>query len=103
MRDIYIREGWWDVSRHEVALRDFERSLFPRVYGCQMFTLETGRTGIVAGNCTAQLGDELWLLSGGCIAFILSEVEHRLISPCYLNGAMYCRDSSEPWQEVILI
>ncbi|KAN0122803.1 Heterokaryon incompatibility protein (HET) domain containing protein [Hyaloscypha variabilis] len=106
VRDTYIRSGRWDVSRHEVALRDFERSLFPRVHGCQMFTLENGRTGIVAGNCTAQLGDELWLLSGGRTAFILrrvSEVEHRLISPCYLFGAMYCRDSSEPWQEVILI
>jgi hypothetical protein len=106
VRDTYIREGWWHVSRHEVALRSFERSLFPRVHGCQMFTLETGRTGIVAGNCTAQLGDELWLLSGGRTAFILrrvSEVEHRLISPCYLFGAMYCWDSSEPWQEVILI
>jgi hypothetical protein len=77
-------------------LREFERSLFSRVHGCQMFIMErSGRTGIVAGNCETQTGDELWLLRGGLTAFVLrrvNEVEHRLISPCYLFGKMYWDD-----------
>jgi hypothetical protein len=73
-----------------------------------MFTIENGRTGIVAGNCRTQIGDQLWLLSGGLTAFILRRVnhlEHRLISSCYLFGMMYCSDIPDhhAWQSVILV
>lgn len=101
----YVNSGHWDVSRHEVALKDFERALFPRVHGCQMFMLENGNTGIVAGNCQTQIGDQLWLLKGGLTAFVLrpvNEEEHRLISPCYLFGAMYPIDIERPWRRVVL-
>jgi len=84
--------GVWDPSRHEVQLRDFERALFPRVHGCQMFTTEAGRSGIVAGDCETHIGDELWQLKGGLTAFVLrrvNETEHRLISPCYLFEKMH--------------
>lgn len=102
----YVNSGHWDVSRHDLMLKDFERALFPRVHGCQMFMLENGNTGIVAGNCQTQIGDQLWLLSGGLTAFILRRVnedEHRLISPCYLFGAMYPDDVKRVWQKVVLI
>jgi hypothetical protein len=104
--EYFVSSGLWDMSRHEVALKEFERDLFPRVHGCQMFTIGAGRTGIVAGNCGVQLGDELWLLSGGLTAFVLrrvNEVEHRLISPCYLFGMMYADDAPREWQSVVLV
>jgi len=102
----FVSSGLWDISRHEVTLKQFERDLFPRVHGCQMFTIEAGRTGIVAGNCGIQVGDELWLLSGGLTAFVLrrvNEVEHRLISPCKLFGMMYADDVELEWQKVVLV
>jgi Heterokaryon incompatibility protein (HET) len=102
----YVDSGHWDVSRHDLMLKDFERDLFPRVHGCQMLILENGSTGIVAGNCQTQVGDQLWLLSGGLTALILrhaNEVEHRLISPCYLFGTMYLVDVDRAWQEVVLV
>jgi hypothetical protein len=102
----YVNSGLWDISRHEFTLKEFERDLFPRVHGCQMFTIEAGRTGIVAGNCGIQVGDELWLLSGGLTAFVfrrVNEVEHRLISPCYLFGMMYADDVEREWQKVVLV
>jgi len=102
----YVKSGDWDMSRHEVALKEFERHLFPRVHGCQMFIIESGSTGIVAGNCAIQVGDELWLLSGGLTAFVLrrvNEVEHRLISPCYLFAMMYAVDAPREWQNVVLV
>lgn len=102
----YVNSGDWDMSRHEVTLKEFERDLFPRVHGCQMFTIESGRTGIVAGNCGIHVGDELWLLSGGLTAFVLrrvNEVEHRLISPCYLFAMMYAVDANREWQNVVLV
>jgi hypothetical protein len=102
----YVNSGDWDMSRHEVALKEFERHLFPRVHGCQMFTIEAGRTGIVAGNCGTKVGDELWLVSGGLSAFVLrrvNEVEHRLISPCYLFAMMFAADIKLEWQNVVLV
>jgi hypothetical protein len=82
-------------------MRDLERALFPRVHNCQMFKM-VGKnyysfqaSGIVAGNCGAKIGDELWRLRGGLTPFILRRLstapnaEHRLISPCYVASHMY--------------
>lgn len=91
-----VVDGILDLPRHEVAMRNFERALFPRVHGCQMFTTSSPpQAGAVAGNCRTQIGDELWLLSGGLTPFVLrrvSEGDHVLITPCYLKGHMYCID-----------
>jgi hypothetical protein len=94
-----------DYSAHEAKMRELERALFPRVHGCQMFTTEEERTGIVAGNCGTQIGDEIWLLSGGLTAFLLrrvNEVEHRLISPCYLSS-MFSLPDYDSSKKVILV
>lgn len=102
----YIDSRQWNMARHEENIREFERSLFPRVHGCQMFTVEAGRTGIVAANCGVRVGDEVWLLQGGLTAFILrriNEEEHRLMSPCYLFGKMHAKDADQAWQPVILV
>lgn len=90
--NLSVDVGIWDPSRHEVQSRDTEGALFSRVHGCQMFTTEAGRLGIVAGDCEPHIGDELWQLKGGLTAFVLrrvNETEHRLISPCYLPGKMH--------------
>ncbi len=100
------RWDFWDLSRHEVTLKDVERYLFPRVHGCQMFTIEEGRAGIVAGDCGIQVGDELWLLSGGLTAPVLrrvNESEHRLISPCYLFKMISANIINCGWQKVVLV
>jgi hypothetical protein len=79
------------LAEIEAGLRDLERALFPRIHGCQLFTIEKGTIGAVAGNCNTEIGDEIWVLSGGVTPFILprvSEAEHRLITPCFLSDHM---------------
>jgi len=110
----YVKYGHWDKSRHDATLREFERALFPRVHGCQMFTVEDldsakgikRPVGIVAGNCRAKIGDELWMLSGGLTSFLLrreNELEHRLISPCFVYGHMHIGEVWAVAQDVVLI
>jgi hypothetical protein len=101
-------DRWKQGGSHwkdETGFRSFEQTLFPRVHGCQMFTTKSGRVGIVAGNCKTQIGDELWLLSGGLTAFLLrriNEVEHRLISPCY-TWMMFNSSANALLKQVVLI
>lgn len=108
----YIDGGRWDMARHELRLRNFEKAVFPRVHGCQMFTTEEGSTGAVAGNCRTQIGDELWGVFTGPTPLILrrvSDVEHCLISPSYLHGKMdysafsAMRNLASNSQEVVLV
>ncbi|CZR54897.1 uncharacterized protein PAC_04782 [Phialocephala subalpina] len=79
-----------DFKEQEAEMREFERNLFPRVHGCQMFIVDghiDGNYGTVAGNCNAKIGDEVWRLGTSLTPFILrrvSELEHRLIGPCYM-------------------
>jgi hypothetical protein len=84
--------SWLEPENHlEVTRKDLERALFPRIHGCQLFTIENGTTGAVAGNCCTGIGDEIWVLSGGVAPFILrrvSEAEYRLITPCFLTDHM---------------
>jgi len=79
-----------------MANRELERFLFPRVHGCQIFATSDEiheNAGAVAANCRAQVGDELWILTGGLTPFVLRRVSattHRPISPCYLYANMGC-------------
>ena len=84
-------KGLWNAIPNS-NLRDFEATLFTLVHGCQLFVIGNGNShvGVVAGNCSPQLGDELWILRGGLTPFILRKnVDgHRLISPCFFQGYM---------------
>lgn len=91
--EVCVYQTWRELlsSRATVLhLRDFEQSLLPKIQGCQMFLTESGNFGAVAGNCQAQVGDEIWVLYGGRTPFILRRTDqgHRLISPCYLAEHM---------------
>ncbi|KAH6673314.1 hypothetical protein B0J14DRAFT_653977 [Halenospora varia] len=63
----------------------FERELFPRIHGCQLYTTEDGAIGIVASNCGAQIGDEIKFLRRGLTHFVVRKKDrgYQLISPCY--------------------
>jgi hypothetical protein len=79
-----------DFSNQEsqnVELNMFERHLFPRLHGCQMFITESGHPGVVAGDCNALEGDEVWTLVGDASHFLLRRTVggYRLISPCYFH------------------
>jgi hypothetical protein len=79
-----------EEGMQETGPGEFERRLFPKIHGCQIFLTRNGNMGAVAGNCHAQIGDELWALDGGCTPFVLrrSHEGHNVISPCYLAGYM---------------
>ena len=55
-----------------MELKNFEKRLFPWVRGFQLFLIEEGDIGIVAGKCNVQKRDEIWLFSlGGLTPFVL--------------------------------
>lgn len=87
-------DGFWSPHIQESALKNFERSLFSKLHGCQTFLTETsGFCGIVAANCHVLSGDEVAILVGGLTPFVLrriSATKYRLIIPCYLDGEMDC-------------
>jgi hypothetical protein len=87
-------DGVLNPQVHESALKNFERSLFSKLHGCQMFVTETsGLCGIVAANCHVLPGDEVVILTGGLTPFVIRKVfgtKYRLITPCYLDGGMDC-------------
>jgi hypothetical protein len=80
----------------ESSIKNFERSVFSKLHGCQMFVIESrGESfcGIVAANCKVLPGDEVAILYGGATPFILRRVsatKYRLITPCYLDYGMDC-------------
>ena len=80
-------DGIFDQSKQDTELKDFERYLFSRVHGCQMFIADKWHHGIVAANCNIRQGDEVWLLAGGFTAFVLRReaANHRLLGPCYIS------------------
>lgn len=87
-RQFSSAESWRITGR-----RAFERQLFSFLHGCQMFVTKRGNSGMVAGNCNTQIGDQISFLSGGLTPSILrrssdSRVKFRLISPCFLNYHM---------------
>lgn len=88
-------------AREAAWQRDFERMLFPRLHGCKLFLTERGRVGIVASNCLAQAGDEVWLLQGSSAPFVLRRVEqkYRLITSCYVSTDDY----EDIWEKVTLV
>lgn len=80
-------------TEEELAYEDFQRWLFPRIHGCQLFKTHEkfyGRTGIVAGNCRTLVGDEIWLLDGASTPIVLRRKNggHQVIGPCYLLDYM---------------
>ncbi|KAG4439012.1 hypothetical protein IFR05_005528 [Cadophora sp. M221] len=92
-RALAILEAWMEsnVPGETEEIREFERLLFPKVHGCQIFRTSWANGGAVPGDCQAQVGDEIWILSGGLTPFILRRLGptvHHLISPCYLYGSM---------------
>jgi len=100
------------TQEQETEFREFERKLFPKIHGSQMFiTTQSGEFGAVAGNCQTQVGDELWILKGGLTPFMLRRTDHghRVISPCYLSGHMtgynYYLDNRnwDRWEWVTLV
>ncbi|KAH6716957.1 heterokaryon incompatibility protein-domain-containing protein [Leptodontidium sp. MPI-SDFR-AT-0119] len=104
--------AWMENSVYDGSqdIREFERLLFPRVHGCQIFLTSRLNGGAVPGDCQAQVGDEIWILSGGLTPFILRRLGptmHRLISPCYLYGSMgyFVRkqDTTEELRTVTLV
>ncbi|KAF4628422.1 hypothetical protein G7Y89_g9736 [Cudoniella acicularis] len=53
-------KDWIEPLFREALLNfDVERSLFPRVHGCQMSSTETGMIGIIAADTRPQVGDEI--------------------------------------------
>ncbi|KAE9363791.1 HET-domain-containing protein [Stipitochalara longipes BDJ] len=106
MNNLDTRHLLMYYNKYESRLRSFERSLFPRVHGCQMISSEDGMIGIVAGNCRTQIDDELWLLCRGLTAFVMrrvNETDHRLISPCYLYDANHWADAPFFWKSMTLV
>jgi hypothetical protein len=92
-----ILDGVWHSDKQESRLKDYSRSFFPKLHGCQMFVTTTKHFGIVAENCQAQVGDVLALLSGGHTPFVLRQVssaKYRLLGPCYLRSGMRWMDSN---------
>jgi hypothetical protein len=87
-------DGILEPQAQESALKDFERSLFSKLHGCQMFVTETrtvSQCGIVAANCHVLPGDSVAVLDGGLTPFVLrliSATKYRLITPCCLDGQM---------------
>ena len=79
-----------DAVSGQSMLRSFERTMFSLLHVCQMFVTARGTTGVVAGNCFAQNGDQIYFLWGGMSPFILRRVSdgYRLVSPCYLHAHM---------------
>ncbi|KAH9208830.1 heterokaryon incompatibility protein-domain-containing protein [Leptodontidium sp. 2 PMI_412] len=103
-------EGAWVGNSVPQEIREFERVLFPRVHGCQIFYTSRAGGGAVSGYCQAQVGDEIWTLSGGLTPFILRRLGptmHRLISPCYLYKSMCCiagvQETTEELRTVTLV
>ena len=87
-------DGRVEQPQQDAELKEFERKLFTRIHGCQMFVTESvtlAEVGIVAGNCQVQKGDELWFLTGGTTPFILRKVPrgHCVIGPCFTSKVMY--------------
>lgn len=81
-------EAW---VKCKVSMKDFERTLFPRLHDFQLFITSKFHIGIVAGNSKVQIGDELWILDGGFTPFILRPKTLQtksLISPCYVRNYM---------------
>jgi hypothetical protein len=44
--------------------KEFERFLFPRLHGCQMFATDGREIGVLAADCFPRIGDEIWELDG---------------------------------------
>jgi hypothetical protein len=87
-----------DEPTEPTELPKFERLMFPRIHGCQMFTVVgsiseapragiNSQVGIVAGNCKTQVDDEVWLLPALNNPIILRRKDDNLqvITTCYLS------------------
>ena len=68
--------------------KEFERWVFPRIHGCQIFRTREYKVGIVAANCNVMEGDGIFILQGELAPFVLRKVEgvdmYRLMGPCYV-------------------
>lgn len=73
------------------SIANLERQLFSLLHGNQMFLTKDLIPGIVAGNCEARIGDQVWCLAGGLTPFLLRAVKggYRIISPCYWRNNRY--------------
>ncbi|RII22845.1 hypothetical protein CUC08_Gglean013284 [Alternaria sp. MG1] len=112
----------WDDSRvpHFVSgpRRSMERSLQATTYGRSMFLTEGGRIGLCLPEC--RVGDEVWVLHGGKVPFVLRLSDrpttkgrsgetirsHRFIGDVYLRGIMdgeAMGGSSYTTREVLLL
>jgi hypothetical protein len=91
-------QSLWNDSVYPQAqgseLKDFERSLFSKLNGCQIFVTENkGLCGIVAANCNVLPGDEVAILTSGLTPFVLRQIsatKYRLIIPYYFDDEMDC-------------
>jgi hypothetical protein len=76
----------------EPPMEAWLRSISPTIYGRAM--LRTQRDHVGMGYSDAQAGDEIWVLHGGKVPFILRRCSgqgmngHVLVGDCYLHGFM---------------
>ncbi|KAF2647182.1 hypothetical protein K491DRAFT_763823 [Lophiostoma macrostomum CBS 122681] len=97
---------------HSVLHPQFLPALEVAVAGRAMFITQKGRIGLC--EPTTKVGDEVWILEGGRVPFILrplkvhgqdSSPHHALIGDCYLHGVMdgeVFEESRHLVQEVVL-
>ncbi|EPE31118.1 hypothetical protein GLAREA_04085 [Glarea lozoyensis ATCC 20868] len=102
--------GWLDLEGVDIK-KEFERLMFPRLHGCQIFEIfKDTELGIVAGNCETQPHDQVWLLQGVQNPIILRpKNDHfQVITTCFLSvdwdtWARRQPKSGPSFQEIILV
>ena len=109
--DLYEMVEWlptmWENPKH-ANLSGLEEAMMGTVQGRSFMIGEKGRFGLVPKE--AQVGDEIWVLQGGRLPFVLREVNRkdgskRLVGEGFIHGILDGEITGEEgatWEDVLL-